>query len=133
MSPWTSLVTVLALIVYFVVTINVGRARFKYKIIPPETTGNPDFERVLRVQQNTLEQLILFLPALWLFSIYISPIWASGLGTAWIIGRIAYAWGYYQAAEKRGVGFGISSLSSIALILGSLIGIILYLVKLPNI
>jgi glutathione S-transferase len=132
MYPWTSLVTVLALIVYFVVTINVGRARFKYKIIPPETIGNPDFERVLRVQQNTLEQLILFLPALWLFSIYISPIWASALGTTWIIGRIAYAWGYYQAAEKRGIGFAISSLSSIGLILGSLIGIILYLVKLPN-
>ncbi|MGM3309321.1 MAPEG family protein [Anabaena sp. WFMT] len=133
MSPWTSLVTVLALIVYFVVTINVGRARFKYKISPPQTVGNPDFERVLRVQQNTLEQLILFLPALWLFSIYISPIWASALGTAWIIGRIAYAWGYYQAAEKRGIGFAISSLSSIGLILGSLIGIILYLVKLPGI
>lgn len=133
MSPWTSLVTVLALILYFVLTINVGRARFKYKIIPPDTTGNPDFERVLRVQQNTLEQLILFLPALWLFSIYINPIWASALGTAWIIGRIAYAWGYYQAAEKRGIGFAISSLSNIGLILGSLIGIILYLVKLPNI
>ncbi|WP_413174081.1 MAPEG family protein [Anabaena azotica] len=132
MSPWTSLVTVLALILYFVVTINVGRARFKYKIIPPDTTGNPDFERVLRVQQNTLEQLILFLPALWLFSIYINPIWASALGMAWIIGRIAYAWGYYQAAEKRGIGFAISSLSNIGLILGSLIGIILYLVKLPN-
>ncbi|MBK1987364.1 MAPEG family protein [Sphaerospermopsis aphanizomenoides BCCUSP55] len=133
MSPWTSLVTVLSLIVYFVVTINVGRARFKYKIIPPETTGNPDFERVLRVQQNTLEQLILFLPALWLFSIYISPIWASALGTTWIIGRISYAWGYYQAAEKRGIGFAISSLSSIGLILGSLIGIILSLVKLADI
>ncbi|MEA5577167.1 MAPEG family protein [Anabaena sp. UHCC 0451] len=133
MSPWTSLVTVLALIVYFVVTINVGRARFKYKIVPPETTGNPDFERVLRVQQNTLEQLILFLPALWLFSFYVSPIWASALGTTWIIGRIAYAWGYYQAAEKRGVGFGISSLSGIVLILGSLIGIILHLVQLPTI
>ncbi|MBD2292711.1 MAPEG family protein [Anabaena sphaerica FACHB-251] len=133
MFPWTSLVTVLALIVYFVVTINVGRARAKYKIMPPETTGNPDFERVLRVQQNTLEQLILFLPALWLFSFYVSPIWASALGTTWIIGRIAYAWGYYQAAEKRGIGFGISSLSSIALILGSLIGIILYLIKLPDI
>ncbi|MEA5550590.1 MAPEG family protein [Anabaena cylindrica UHCC 0172] len=133
MSPWTSLVTVLALIVYFVVTINVGRARFKYKISPPETTGNPDFERALRVQQNTLEQLILFLPALWLFSIYISPIWASALGTVWVIGRIAYAWGYYQAAEKRFIGFGLSSFSSVLLILGSLIGIILYLVKMPGI
>lgn len=129
MSPFPSLVTVSALILYFVITINVGRARAKYQVPVPQITGNLDFERVLRVQQNTLEQLALFLPALWLFSVYVSPIWSSVLGTTWIIGRIAYAWGYYQAAEKRGVGFAISSLSSIGLILGSLVGIILSLMK----
>ncbi|MBD2628419.1 MAPEG family protein [Trichormus variabilis] len=129
MSPFPSLVTVSALILYFVVTINVGRARAKYQVPVPQTTGNLDFERVLRVQLNTLEQLALFLPALWLFSVYVSPIWGSVLGATWIIGRIAYAWGYYQAAEKRGVGFAISSLSSIGLILGSLVGIILSLIK----
>lgn len=129
MSPFPSLVTVSALILYFVITINVGRARAKYQVPVPQTTGNLDFERVLRVQQNTLEQLALFLPALWLFSVYVSPIWGSVLGTTWIIGRIAYAWGYYQAAEKRLVGFAISSLSSIGLILGSLVGIILSLMK----
>ena len=129
MSPYPSLVTVSALLLYFVVTINVGRARFKYQVPVPQTTGNEDFERVLRVQQNTLEQLALFLPALWLFSIYVSPIWSSILGTTWIIGRIAYAWGYYQAVEKRGLGFAISSLSSIGLILGSLVGIVLTLVR----
>ncbi|MBD2567053.1 MAPEG family protein [Anabaena lutea] len=129
MSPFPSLVTVSALILYFVVTINVGRARVKYQVPVPQTTGNLDFERVLRVQQNTLEQLALFLPALWLFSVYVSPIWGSVLGTTWIIGRIAYAWGYYQAAEKRVIGFAISSLSGIGLILGSLVGIILSLMK----
>ena len=67
LSPWTSLVTIGALLVYFVVTINVGRARFKYKISPPSMSGDPNFERVLRVQQNTLEQLVLFLPGLWLW------------------------------------------------------------------
>ena len=129
MSPYPSLVTVSALILYFVVTINVGIARAKYQVPVPQTTGNLDFERVLRVQQNTLEQLALFIPALWLFSIYVSPIWGSALGAAWIVGRIAYAWGYYQAAEKRGLGFAISSLSGIVLILGSLVGIILSMVK----
>jgi glutathione S-transferase len=129
MLPLTSLVTALALLAYFVFTINVGRARFKYSVPVPQTTGNPDFERVLRVQQNTLEQLALFLPALWLFSFYVSEIWGAAIGTIWIIGRIAYAWGYYQAAEKRGLGFAISSLSSIVLLLGSLIAIILYLVR----
>jgi uncharacterized membrane protein YecN with MAPEG domain len=120
MSPWPSFVTLLALVVYFIITINVGRARATYKIPVPQTSGNPDFERVLRVQENMLEQLILFLPALWIFSLYLDPVIGSILGGVWIIGRIVYAWGYYQAAEKRGIGFAIASLSSLALILGGL-------------
>jgi glutathione S-transferase len=126
---WPSLITVSALIFYFVVTLNVGRARAKYKVSPPQMSGNPDFERVVRVQQNTVEQLILFLPALWLFAQFISPIWAAGIGAVWIIGRILFAWGYYQAAEKRAVGFGISSLATLSLLGGSLTGIIMSLLK----
>jgi glutathione S-transferase len=123
MSPLVSLVTIISLLLFFVVTINVGRARAKYGIKAPEMSGNIDFERVVRVQQNTLEQLILFLPALWIFANFISPIAASILGVIWIIGRIVYAWGYYQAAEKRGIGFAISSLATIVLLLSSLVGI----------
>ncbi|MCU0534719.1 MAG: MAPEG family protein [Hydrococcus sp. Prado102] len=129
MSPFPSLITVLALLVYLILTINVGRARAKYKVLPPATTGDPNFERVLRVQQNTLEQLIFFLPLLWIFSFYISPVWGSGIGAVWIIGRIIFAWGYYQAAEKRAIGFGITSLSSMVLLLGSLVGISLSLIN----
>ncbi|HAG82492.1 MAG TPA: MAPEG domain-containing protein [Cyanobacteria bacterium UBA12227] len=119
-----SLVTVLTLIVYLVLIINVGRARAKYKVSPPQTSGDPGFERVFRVQQNTSEQLIAFLPSLWLFSLFVSPIWGAGIGLIWIIGRIIYAWGYYQAAEKRTIGFGINSLSIMVLLIGSLVGII---------
>ncbi len=126
---YPSIVTVVALIVYFLITMNVGRTRFKYKIMPPATSGDPNFERALRVQQNTLEQMILFLPLLWLFCFYINPIWGSGIGAFWIIGRILYALGYYQAAEKRMIGFAISSLSSLALLIGSLVGMILVLIK----
>ncbi|WP_373538223.1 MAPEG family protein [Microcoleus sp.] len=126
---WPSLITISALILYFILTLNVGRARFKYKVSPPQMTGNPDFERVVRVQQNTLEQLILFLPSLWLFSQFISPIWAAGIGAVWIVGRILFAWGYYQAAEKRAAGFGISTLATLTLLGGSLIGIIMALLK----
>lgn len=129
MSPWPSLVTASALLVYLVFIINVGRARAKYKISPPQMTGNPDFERVVRVQQNTLEQLVIFLPSLWLFSEFISPIWAAGIGTFWLVGRILFAWGYYQAAEKRMLGFGITSFANFTLLGGSLIGIILQLFK----
>ena len=129
MSLWTSLVTVLALILYFAVSANVGRARAKYKIAAPKMSGDPNFERVLRVQQNTLEQLILFLPALWLFSQFVSPVWGAGIGAVWVMSRILYAWGYYQAAEKRALGFGISLLTTIVLLLGSLAGIVMALLK----
>ncbi len=129
MSPLVSLVTILALIMFLVVTIKVGSARAKYGVKAPEMTGNPDFERVVRVQQNTLEQLSLFLPALWIFAQFVNPIAAASLGAVWVVGRIIYAWGYYQAAEKRGPGFGISTLATIVLLLGSLIGIVLNLLK----
>jgi uncharacterized membrane protein YecN with MAPEG domain len=119
-----SFVTILTLILYFVLTANVGRARAKYKVPVPQISGDPDFERVFRVQQNTLEQLILFLPSLWLFSLFVSANWGAGIGAVWIIGRILYAWGYYQAAEKRTLGFGLNSLSLVVLLLGSLVGII---------
>jgi uncharacterized membrane protein YecN with MAPEG domain len=126
---WPSLITVSALLLYFIVTLNVGRARAKYKVAPPQMSGNPDFERVLRVQQNSVEQMILFLPSLWLFSQFISPIWAAGIGAVWIIGRILFAWGYYQAAEKRALGFGISTLATLALLGGSFVGAIMSLLK----
>jgi glutathione S-transferase len=129
MYPYPSLVTVVSLILYFIVTLNVGFARAKYGVKPPQMTGDPNFERALRVQENTFEQLILFLPALWLFSYYLNPLWGAGIGAVWIVGRILYAWGYYQAAEKRGPGFGISILCAVALIVGSLVGIIMSLLK----
>jgi glutathione S-transferase len=121
MSPWPGLVTVLALALYFVLTFNVGRARSKYGVPVPQMTGNPDFERVLRVHYNTLEQLVFFLPLLWLFSIYVDPIWGSAIGAVWVFGRGLYAWGYYQAAEKRFPGFAIASASGLILLIGSFI------------
>jgi glutathione S-transferase len=123
MYLYPSLVTALTLIVYQVLTVNVGRARMKYKIMPPAMSGDENFERVVRVQQNTLEQLVFFLPALWLFSAYVSPLWGAVLGAVWLVGRIIFAWGYYQAAEKRVAGFAISTLSGLGLVLGALIGI----------
>lgn len=121
MSPWPGLVTVLALALYFVLTINVGRARAKYGVPVPNMSGNPDFERVVRVHYNTLEQLVFFLPLLWIFSLYIDPIWGSAIGVFWVIGRGLYAKGYYQATEKRAPGFAIASLSGMILLLGSFI------------
>lgn len=121
MSPLTGLVTALALLLYFILTVNVGRARARFQVPAPQTTGNPDFERYLRVQHNTLEQLVFFLPLLWLFSAFINVLWGAVIGCIWIVGRIFYAWGYYQASEKRGPGFALASLSTIVLLLASLI------------
>lgn len=126
---WTSLVTSLTLLVYLVLTINVGRARAKYKVPVPRMSGDANFERVLRVQQNTLEQLIFFLPSLWLFSFYVSPLWGAIIGAVWLVSRVVYAWGYYQAAEKRTLGFAISAFSSTILLIGSIIGIVTKLVS----
>jgi len=111
-----------ALVVYVVFTVNVGRARGKYNVPAPQVSGNPDFERVVRVQQNTLEQLALFLPSLWMCAVLFSPLVAAGLGGAWTLARILYAWGYYSAAEKRGPGFGLTVLSSFALLICGVIG-----------
>ena len=116
----TALITVLSLLVYWATIALVGKARGKYKISAPAVTGNVDFERVFRVQQNTLESLIMHLPALWLFAIYISDIWAAALGAAWIVGRILYTQGYIAEAKKRGSGMMISFIATTVLLLGDL-------------
>lgn len=128
MTPLTALITVLSLLLYFVLTINVGRARAKYGVPVPQTTGNPDFERALRVQQNTLEQIVFFLPLFWVFSYFVNEQIGAVLGGVWVFGRMLYAWGYYQAAEKRGPGFAIASLASMILMGWSLVKLVMLLI-----
>lgn len=117
-----ALVTVLALATYQATSLLVGRARFQHGVKPPATSGPEAFERVLRVQQNTLEQLVFFLPAFWLAVLLDNATVASVLGLIWVGGRIAYAVGYIQAPEKRGPGFGISFLSGAVLLVMALVG-----------
>src|SRR5271169_985973 len=105
----TALVTCLALLFYFVTSARVGRARGTFGIKAPATTGNPDFERIFRVQMNTLEWLPIFLPALWLFAIYISDAIAATLGLIWIAGRVLFMIGYSKAANERGPGFAVQA------------------------
>jgi glutathione S-transferase len=114
----------LALFEYLVMSALVGRARAKYGIKAPATTGHPDFERANRVHINTLENLIVFVPAVWIFATYVSPAWAAALGALFVVGRALYAIGYLQAAEKRGAGAGITGIVNMALVVGGLIGIV---------
>lgn len=120
MLNYTALVTCLAILFYFFTSTQVGKARAKFGIKVPATSGNPDFERVFRVQMNTLEWLPIFLPSLWLFAIYISDPIAAAIGVVWIAGRVLYMTGYSQAAEKRSMGFGIQALAGAVLWVGAL-------------
>jgi glutathione S-transferase len=109
MDHFTALVTCLAIAFYFYTSIQVSKARAAFGIKVPATAGNPDFERVFRVQMNTLEWMPNFLPSLWLFAIYVSDAIAAVLGLVWIAGRILYMTGYSQAAAKTRPGFWHSS------------------------
>jgi glutathione S-transferase len=120
----TALVTCLALLAYFLISFQVGKARQTYGIKAPAVSGDLDFERIYRVQMNTLEWMPIFLPALWLFAIYVSDAIAAALGVVWIIGRILYMIGYAKAANKRGPGFGIQALAAFALWLGATVSIL---------
>jgi glutathione S-transferase len=121
----TALVTCLAILAYFLICFRVGKARETYGIKAPAVSGNPDFERIYRVQINTLEWMPVFLPALWLFAIYVSDAIAAALGVVWIIGRLLYMTGYAEAANKRGPGFAIQAVAAVVLWLGAVIGILL--------
>ena len=124
MFQFTALVTLLSILFYFFTSIQVSKARTAFGIKAPAISGNPDFERVFRVQMNTLEWMPIFLPSLWLFAFYINDALAAALGLVWIIGRILYLTGYSQAAAKRGLGFGIQGATALLLWLGALGAII---------
>jgi glutathione S-transferase len=109
-----------ALLLYLVMSVRVGMARGKYGVEAPAISGHADFERVFRVQANTLEWLPLFLVPLWLFALYGNDLVAAGLGVVWIIGRILYMTGYSRAAGARSLGFLVQGVAVLALILASL-------------
>jgi len=120
MYHFTALVTLLAVLFYFVTSARVARARVAYGVKLPAISGHPDFERVFRVQMNTLEWLPIFLPSLWLFAIYVSDQIAAAIGLVWIAGRIFYMIGYTRSVPQRGPGFGIQALACAVLLFGAL-------------
>jgi glutathione S-transferase len=127
-ASFPALVIALALLLYVAVFAAAGRARHRYDIKAPAVTGAPEFERAFRVQQNTLEQLVWFIPALWLFALFVSPTWGGIIGLVWIAGRARYAVSYYRDPETRGPGFMIGFVSAAVLLVGALIGIVATLV-----
>ena len=116
------IVIALALLEYIVITFRCGQARARHGIPAPSTTGETEFERYFRVQQNTVEQLVVFLPAILLFGFYVSAPVGAGLGLVFVLGRAMYARGYYTDPANRGPGFALTILSNVTLTLGGLIG-----------
>jgi hypothetical protein len=118
------LVIALALVEFFAFGWAVGRARVRYNVPAPATTGNATFECYFRVQMNTLEQLVIFVPSMVMFARYWSPTVAAALGALFIIGRAIYFYGYTRAPERRHIGFLVSSVPNMALLIGGVLGVI---------
>ncbi|MEM7219551.1 MAG: MAPEG family protein [Pseudomonadota bacterium] len=121
---YPALVTLAALLLYMFFQFRVGFSREKYGVPAPATSGNENWERLYRVQMNTLEQLIIFLPALWLFAYFLSARYAAAMGIVFLIGRIIYYTGYVRDPSARGTGFGIGFLAIVVLILGAAFGVV---------
>ncbi|HUO80046.1 MAG TPA: MAPEG family protein [Steroidobacteraceae bacterium] len=119
----------LAMLQYLYFGFAVGGARGRYGIKAPATAGHEVFERYFRVHMNTLELLVVLIPALPLFAWYVSPRWAAGLGAVYLVGRFLYFFEYVKDPAKRSPGFGLSFLPIVVLLLGGIGGAIAALVK----
>jgi uncharacterized membrane protein YecN with MAPEG domain len=125
MPHYTAIVTILAVMFYFFIATRVSAARAKFGVKLPAITGQPDFDRIYRVQLNTLEWMPIFLPLLWLSAIYFSDAASAAVGLLWIVGRILYFRGYSQAVEKRLPGFLIQATACILLFIGAVTGLVM--------
>ncbi len=120
-----AVVTVLAVFQSFSFAFLVGKQREKHGIKAPAITGEAEFERAFRIHQNTVEQLVIFIPALWLFGHYVHGLIGAGLGLVFIVSRFLYRKSYLNDPTTRTAGFGIGALIMMILLLGGLIGAIL--------
>ena len=115
-----AIVTILALLQFYWFGFEVGKMRVKHQCKAPAITGAPEFERMFRVQQNTMEQLVMFLPALWLYASLVNPLWGAGIGIIYLVGRVIYRASYVKDPATRSLGFTISSLPTAVLLFWSL-------------
>lgn len=122
-----AIVTVLSGLQVFLFAFQVGQQRVRHGVAAPAMTGSPEVERAIRVHENTIEQLVIFIPALWIFGYYVDARVGAGLGLLFIVGRFVYRAGYMQDPSKRGTGFAISALAMMALAIGGLIGAVMAL------
>lgn len=120
-----ALIILLALVQYVYFSVRVGANRARYQVEAPKTSGNEIWERIHRVQQNTLEQLIVFIPATWFFSLYVSALWVMLPGLLFIFGRQLYSWEYVSRPPSRAPGMALTLLANAVLVGGALVGVLL--------
>jgi uncharacterized MAPEG superfamily protein len=127
------LTTTLALIQYIYFAINVGNARRQYGIRAPQMSGHPVFERFLRVQENTQEQLSIFIPVQFMYGWLGDNLgWygyetAAALGVIWLIGRGLYARAYVKEPLSRSIGFMMTMIPSMLMLGGCIVGVLVSL------
>jgi glutathione S-transferase len=119
---WVSIVVLLAILQYVVIGMCVGRARVWYGVPAPAITGHPKFERWYRVHQNTLEMLMAFIPAIWLYGWWVSPTWGTAFGLLFVGARIIYAVQYIADPKSRRLGAALSFFAVLALVIGGIVG-----------
>ncbi len=121
---FTAIVTIIALVYTFVLSGKAGAMRGKHSVNAPATTGNVEFEKAFRIHANTIEQLVLFLPLLWLATAVIGDMWAALVGAVWIVGRYVYAEAYMTAPETRTKGMIMTVAPTAILALVAVVGIV---------
>ena len=124
MTLHAALITLLNVILISVAMYFVARARGIHRVMAPTVVGHPDFERAFRAHQNTLEQTVMFLPTLWVATVFGNPTYAAWLGYAWLLGRAWYLFGYLRATEKRSAGFLVAAIAWTGLLLVALTGLL---------
>ena len=124
---WVIIVTVLALLQYSWFGVEVGSMRGKHGVKAPATSGAPEFERMYRVHYNTMEQLVLMLPLMWLFAYNVNATWAAGFGVVFLVGRLLYRSEYLKDPSSRSPGFAMSFLPSAVMAIWLLVNAIINL------
>lgn len=125
---WVIIVTVLALLQYTVFGIQVGAMRAKHQVKAPAMSGPPEFERMFRIHYNTMEQLVLFLPLMWIFAHVVNPLYAAGFGVVFIVARFIYRAAYLKDPASRSTGFTLTVLPSAVMAIWLLVAAVLSLV-----
>ena len=121
---YTVLITIVALVYTFILSARVGARRLKLGIDAPAISGQAEFDIAFRIHMNTIEQLVLFIPMLWIAVTVVGDVWAAAIGAIWVIGRIIYATGYTAGVDKRGPGMLVTVLSTVALTVISFWGVV---------